>query len=110
MYAITATSFRAIASVDQLLPGEVMVAEVPLALSQVIESIKARERRNSLLRACDWTQVPDAPLPAEARSAWGIYRQALRDLPQQPGFPDVPWPDPPGLPEGAAGGVEPITP
>jgi len=41
-----------------------------------------RKRRNALLTACDWTQVPDAPLDDAQREAWRVYRQALRDLPE----------------------------
>ena len=52
---------------------------------------RARVRRNELLNACDWTQVADAPVN---RAAWAAYRQALRDVPDQPGFPDaIVWPD-----------------
>lgn len=55
-----------------------------------------RARRDALLVASDWTQLPDAPLAAERRAAWQSYRQALRDVPQQPGFPgDVVWPTAP---------------
>ena len=52
-----------------------------------------REQRDRLLKECDWTQVADATVD---QSAWATYRQALRDVPQQDGFPsDVLWPDPP---------------
>ena len=54
----------------------------------------ARSERDRLLAACDWTQVNDAPVDA---SAWATYRQALRDVPEQPGFPsDIVWPVIPG--------------
>jgi hypothetical protein len=36
--------------------------------------------RNEQLAASDWTQVADSPAD---KAAWAIYRQALRDLPQQ---------------------------
>lgn len=53
----------------------------------------ARAERNRLLAACDWTQVPDAPVDA---AAWAAYRAALRDVPQQAGFPEViDWPTAP---------------
>lgn len=53
----------------------------------------ARDRRNSLLVSCDWTQLPDAPVD---QTAWAVYRQALRDITDQPGFPaNVNWPEPP---------------
>lgn len=53
----------------------------------------ARSERDRLLAACDWTQVSDAPVNA---SAWATYRQALRDVPGQVGFPEViVWPEVP---------------
>lgn len=37
-------------------------------------------------------------------SGWAVYRQALRDLPQQEGFPfNVAWPNSPDEKEGEAG-------
>lgn len=58
-------------------------------------AVFVRLDRNRMLTECDWTQIPDAPLDAAAREAWAQYRQALRDLPQQPGFPAVTWPQKP---------------
>lgn len=53
----------------------------------------ARTKRDRLLIASDWTQVADAPVD---QAAWATYRQALRDIPQQAGFPDdVTWPTKP---------------
>jgi hypothetical protein len=50
----------------------------------------ARTRRNILLTQSDWTQVDDVPVD---KAAWATYRQALRDIPQQGGFPTtVTWP------------------
>lgn len=52
-----------------------------------------RAERAARLTACDWTQLPDAPLTTEQRSAWAAYRQALRNVPEQAGFPQVvEWP------------------
>lgn len=48
-----------------------------------------RDDRNALLATTDWTQLADAPLTAEQKTAWMQYRQALRDLPNQPNFPWV---------------------
>lgn len=39
-----------------------------------------RRRRDQLLAASDWTQLPDSPLSEDDRTEWAIYRQALRDL------------------------------
>jgi hypothetical protein len=56
-------------------------------------SSSAREKRNTLLSECDWTRLDDANTD---KAAWATYRQALRDVPQQPGFPDnIVWPTKP---------------
>lgn len=40
-----------------------------------------RSKRDQLLSNCDWTQSPDSPLSDAKKEEWRIYRQALRDLP-----------------------------
>ena len=58
------------------------------------EQAKAvRSTRSKELSDCDWTQVADAPVD---KAAWASYRQSLRDIPTQAGFPwDVTWPTKP---------------
>lgn len=52
---------------------------------------EVRGKRARLLYDSDWTQLADAPVN---QAAWATYRQALRDITQQPGFPtDVTWPE-----------------
>lgn len=52
-----------------------------------------REKRDRLLKESDWTQGTDTPLCEETRAEWKGYRQELRDVPQQEGFPyTVVWP------------------
>lgn len=66
------------------------------SVSQAMADV--RSQRNALLTACDWTQLPDAPLTDTQRLAWRVYRQALRDYPalididtwSAPAFPDPP--------------------
>lgn len=54
----------------------------------------ARIRRDRLLAQSDWTQMPDAPLGDAARALWAEYRQMLRDVPVQDGFPQrIAWPE-----------------
>jgi hypothetical protein len=49
-----------------------------------------RDTRNQKLKDTDWTQVADAPVD---KAAWAAYRQELRDLSTQTGFPwDITWP------------------
>lgn len=54
----------------------------------------AQAKRNRLLYETDWTQMPDVTLPNKAE--WAVYRQALRDITRQPGYPSsITWPTPP---------------
>lgn len=56
----------------------------------------ARAQRDSLLAACDWVVVRSQELGEPVPQEWADYRQALRDVPQQEGFPtDIDWPDKP---------------
>lgn len=57
------------------------------------QAAQVRAERSRLLAACDWTQVADAPVD---QAAWATYRQALRDITAQAGFPwTVEWPHDP---------------
>lgn len=52
-----------------------------------------RKTRNYKLADSDWTQVADAPVD---KAVWATYRQALRDVTAQSGFPwTITWPDAP---------------
>ena len=52
-----------------------------------------RSDRDKRLSDTDWTQVADAPVD---KAVWATYRQALRDVPAQAGFPyDITWPEKP---------------
>jgi hypothetical protein len=54
---------------------------------------RVREQRNQKLADCDWTQLADSPVD---KAVWATYRQALRDVPGQAGFPwTVNWPEQP---------------
>lgn len=56
------------------------------------KAAQMRSQRDAALKASDWTQVLDAPVD---QAAWAAYRQALRDLPDAVGFPDVDFPQSP---------------
>lgn len=63
------------------------------AAMDAAQAERVREDRNQRLAACDWTQLPDAPVDA---AAWATYRQELRDISSQAGFPwTVVWPQEP---------------
>ena len=72
--------------------GEVTVEDVPETADKI------RARRDQLLAATDWAVLPDSPLDEPSQTAMKAYRQALRDVPQQEGFPNsVSWPNMPEI-------------
>jgi hypothetical protein len=57
------------------------------------QSEAVRKQRTEKLAESDWTQVADSPVDKEV---WATYRQALRDITTQVGFPwEITWPDAP---------------
>jgi len=55
---------------------------------------EVRAERNARLVATDWTQAAD--VPQAVKDSYVLYRQALRDVPTQVGFPwTITWPDAP---------------
>lgn len=79
----------------QISNGKVVKADAPNNQGQH----SFRLIRDRLLKASDWTQVPDSPLSESDKIAWRAYRQELRDLPQNypenVPFEDVVFPNPP---------------
>ena len=64
--------------------------------SSISSDITVLQQRDILLADSDWTQLADAPLTATKKAQWATYRQALRDIPSQPGYPgSVTWPTKP---------------
>ena len=78
----------------------------------IIENEKAEEKaedtddtklrnltlRGSLLKASDWTQLPDSPLSSDKKTEYQTYRQALRDITTHSNWPkleDSDWPTKP---------------
>jgi len=69
-----------------------MAAEA-IAAKDAEQAKSVREQRGQKLKDSDWTQVADAPVD---KAVWATYRQALRDITTQSGFPwDMTWPDAP---------------
>ena len=64
-----------------------------LAARLAQQAAAVRADRNARLAATDWTQIADSTAD---KPAWSTYRQALRDVPLQAGFPqNVSWPQKP---------------
>jgi hypothetical protein len=76
--------------------GETTAAAQEAAYKAVKDAEQAtavRADRTKRLADCDWTQLSDAPITG---TAWATYRQALRDITSQTGFPwTITWPDAP---------------
>ena len=94
---------------DPLTPGIIEVipdnasydAVKAVEMSARIDRRKAetRQQRDRLLYQSDWTQLHDTPLNGAKKLDWRIYRQQLRNIPQQAGFPnDIEWPEAPDAP------------
>ena len=60
------------------------------AMKDAEQATNVRRTRTEKLKDCDWTQLADSTAD---KAAWATYRQALRDVPTQAGFPwNVDWP------------------
>ena len=65
-----------------------------IASADTRKAVDVREERNAKLAATDWTQASD--VPQSVKDSYAPYRQALRDVPTQSGFPNqVVWPESP---------------
>jgi len=75
-----------------LVPTVVELLPEVISARHAIEVDRARTQRNELLAATDWTALSDTTMSPEM----AVYRQALRDITLQSGFPhDVSWPTKP---------------
>jgi hypothetical protein len=76
--------------------GETTAAEQETAYKAMKDAEQAanvRNQRTQLLKDCDWTQIADSTAD---KTAWATYRQALRDITSQAGFPwTITWPNDP---------------
>ncbi len=73
--------------------GETTAAEQEAAYKAAKDAEQAaavRQQRGEKLKDSDWTQVADAPVD---KAVWAVYRQDLRDITAQSGFPwTINWP------------------
>ena len=60
------------------------------------DASRVRLTRDIELKKCDWRVRQDSPLSDSKVAEWKTFRQALRDIPNQAGFPtNVTWPTKP---------------
>jgi hypothetical protein len=81
-----------------MLSGDFLETHELVAYENIVsdeqKSLEVRAERNTKLTASDWTQGKD--IPDNVSSSWAVYRQALRDITSQAGFPwSVQWPTQP---------------
>nr|DAL15728.1 MAG TPA_asm: tail assembly chaperone protein [Caudoviricetes sp.] len=69
------------------------IVAVPEPTTEEIAA-QVRAKRDALLAETDFLMMPDYPLGEEDSVALKTYRQELRDVPTQEGFPtEITWPD-----------------
>jgi hypothetical protein len=71
---------------DEFASYEAQQAEA-IANAPIIKGNEVRAERNRLLAESDWTQLADVVLTEDAKLEWTAYRQELRDITLQAGFP-----------------------
>ena len=66
------------------------------AAKDIDQAKSVRSTRDTKLAECDWRVIKAAETAATLDAAWATYRQALRDVTTQTGFPwTITWPDAP---------------
>lgn len=97
MYILTAKEHSEIAK-QRVLHGAFVDEDSLVFAESGLATQSDRERgyrvhRDKRLAETDWTQVSDNALTQEQKDAWKTYRQQLRDISLQEGFPNtVVWP------------------
>ena len=77
--------------------GHPVLRDAPVPSNDALADA-ARARRDALITATDYLLMPDYPISAEQLAEVRSYRQALRDVPLQAGFPSgIDWPAPPTI-------------
>jgi len=81
---------NAVAIDESLVEAEVarLIAEQPAK--------EARAKRDRLLTESDWVTIRATDTGTPVPTEWQTYRQALRDITEQTGFPEnIDWPEKP---------------
>lgn len=87
-------------SPDNVAPKDTDVGGIAIYLTDAeydtVLAASARQKRDRLIAATDYLVTPDYPIESDRLAKVKIYRQALRDIPEQAGFPrTITWPDKP---------------
>ena len=87
-------------SPDNVAPKDTDVGGIAIYLTDAeydtVLAASARQKRDRLIAATDYLVTPDYPIESDRLAKIETYRQALRDIPEQAGFPrTITWPDKP---------------
>ena len=87
-------------SPDNVASKDTDVGDIAIYLTDAeydtVLAASARQKRDRLIATTDYLVTPDYPIESDRLAKVKIYRQALRDIPEQSGFPrSITWPDKP---------------
>ena len=87
-------------SPDNVATKDADVGDIAIYLTDAeydtVLAASARQKRDRLIAATDYLVTPDYPISDDRLAKVKTYRQALRDIPEQAGFPrTITWPDKP---------------
>lgn len=87
-------------SPDNVAPKDADMRGIAIYLTDAeydtVLAASARQKRDRLIATTDYLVTPDYPIEPDRLAKIKIYRQALRDIPEQSGFPrTITWPDKP---------------
>lgn len=87
-------------SPDNVATKDTDVGDIAIYLTDAeydtVLAASTRQKRDRLIAATDYLVTPDYPIESDRLAKVKIYRQALRDIPEQSGFPrTITWPDKP---------------
>ena len=87
-------------SPDNVAPKGTYIGGIAIYLTDAeydtVLAASARQKRDRLIATTDYLVTPDYPIEPDRLAKVKIYRQALRDIPEQSGFPrSITWPDKP---------------
>ena len=87
-------------SPDNVAPKDADMRGIAIYLTDAeydtVLAASARQKRDRLIATTDYLVTPDYPIEPDRLAKVKIYRQALRDIPEQSGFPrTITWPEKP---------------
>ena len=87
-------------SPDNVATKDADVGDIAIYLTDAeydtVLAASARQKRDRLIATTDYLVTPDYPIESDRLAKVKIYRQALRDIPEQSGFPrTIIWPEKP---------------